>query len=69
MQENEENNSEASEEHIEFRSSGNIYTDLGLSEPEDRQAKSQLMHFINGEIKRLGLTRIGRCRACGSITI
>jgi helix-turn-helix protein len=38
------------------RGSGNVFADLGLPNPEDRQAKARLMHVINSEIKRQGLT-------------
>lgn len=37
--------------------SGNVFADLGLSDPVDRQAKARLMHAVNKEIKALGLTQ------------
>jgi predicted XRE-type DNA-binding protein len=37
--------------------SGNVYADLGLPNPEQLQAKAALMHLINAEIKRRGLTQ------------
>lgn len=45
-----------SREEIEFeRSSGNVFADLGLPNPVERQAKARLMYAINCEIKRRGL--------------
>lgn len=45
-------------EKIEFvRGSGNVFADLGLPNPELLQAKADLMHQINVEIKRRGLTQ------------
>jgi predicted XRE-type DNA-binding protein len=45
-----------SKEEIEFeRGSGNVFADLGLSNPVERQAKARLMYTINCEIKRQGL--------------
>jgi predicted XRE-type DNA-binding protein len=45
-----------SNETIEFeRGSGNVFADLGLSNPVERQAKARLMYAINCEIKRQGL--------------
>lgn len=47
-----------SNNQVEFvRGSGNVFADLGLSNPEERQAKARLMHIINSEIKRRGLTQ------------
>ncbi|MBC5810995.1 MAG: XRE family transcriptional regulator [Candidatus Eremiobacteraeota bacterium] len=41
---------------LEFReSSGNVFADLGLPNPEERLAKADLMIIINAEIKRRGL--------------
>ena len=37
--------------------SGNVFADLGLAHPEERLLKAKLMHAINGEIDRRGLTQ------------
>ncbi len=39
------------------RGSGNVFADLNLPNPEERQAKARLMHVINNEIKRRRLTQ------------
>lgn len=39
------------------RGSGNVFADLGLASPEERQAKARLMHLIATEIERRGLTQ------------
>jgi len=45
-------------DQVEFvQGSGNVFADLGLSNPEERQAKARLMHIINSDIKRRGLTQ------------
>jgi predicted XRE-type DNA-binding protein len=47
-----------SNEVVRFeRSSGNVFADLGLPNPGERQLKSQLMYIINTEIKRRRLTQ------------
>ncbi len=51
---------------VEFeRGSGNVFADLGLPNPEDRQAKARLLDVINSEIKRQGLTRIRAAEVTG----
>src|SRR5450631_4419533 len=37
--------------------SANVFADLGLPNPEERLLKAQLMHAINAEIRRRGLTQ------------
>ena len=45
-------------EKIHFEeSSGNVFADLGLAEADELLVKSDLMHVINQEIKRRGLSR------------
>jgi predicted XRE-type DNA-binding protein len=45
-------------DQVEFvRGSGNVFADLGLPNPEERQAKARLMHIINSDIQRRGLTQ------------
>lgn len=39
------------------RSSGNVYADLGLADPEERRAKAHLMRLIATEIERQGLSQ------------
>ncbi len=39
------------------RRSGNIYAQLGLPNPEERQLKSQLMHVFNDAVLRMGLNQ------------
>jgi predicted XRE-type DNA-binding protein len=39
------------------RRSGNIYAQLGLPNPEQRQLKSQLMHVFNDAVARMGLNQ------------
>ncbi len=36
---------------------GNVFADLGLSNPEERLLRAQLMHAINSEIRRRALTQ------------
>jgi len=36
---------------------GNVFADLGLPHPEERLLKAKLMHAINAEIERRGLTQ------------
>ena len=49
---------------VEFeRGSGNVFTDLGLPNPEERQVKARLMRAINSEIKLQGLTQIRAARS------
>ena len=39
------------------RRGGNIYAQLGLPNPEERQLKSQLMHVFNDAVARMGLNQ------------
>jgi predicted XRE-type DNA-binding protein len=39
-------------------SSGNVFADLGLSDPEERLAKADLAIAISREIQRRGLTQV-----------
>ena len=51
---------------VEFeRGSGNVFADLGLPIPEERQAKARLMYVVNSEIKRQGLTQIRAAELTG----
>lgn len=45
-------------EKIEYESStGNVFADLGLKQPEELLAKAQLLRDVNALIKRSGLTQ------------
>jgi predicted XRE-type DNA-binding protein len=46
-------------------STGNVYADLGLSDPSGRQVKAGLMRAINKEIKHLGLTQVQAAERVG----
>src|SRR5580658_6265611 len=37
--------------------SGNVFADMGLPNPEERLLKARLMHAINSEMRRRGLTQ------------
>ena len=51
---------------VEFeRGSGNVFADLGLPNPEERQAKARLMYVVNSEIKRQGLTHTRAAEVTG----
>jgi predicted XRE-type DNA-binding protein len=55
-----------SSKKVEFeRGSGNVFADLGLANPEERQAKARLMYVINDEIKRRGLTQTRAAEVTG----
>ena len=48
----------SAKEEIEFEAgSGNVFADLGLPNPEERQVKAALMRAINHEIKRRSLNQ------------
>lgn len=47
------------------RRSGNIYAQLGLPNPEERQLKSQLMHVFNDAIARMGLNQTEAAERAG----
>lgn len=42
---------------VEF-GSGNVFADLGLPSPEERQVKAALMRAINAEIRRRAITQV-----------
>lgn len=46
-------------------SSGNVFADLGVAEPEDELAKAQLASHIRDTIKRRRLTQIQAARLMG----
>ncbi|MSQ24593.1 MAG: XRE family transcriptional regulator [Chloroflexi bacterium] len=47
------------------RSSGNIFTDLGIPEPEEMLAKAGLAHQICAIVEERGLTQIQAARLLG----
>lgn len=49
-----------------IRSSGNVYADLGLPNPEEHRAKADLMRIIADEIKRRGLTQTQAAEQAGA---
>jgi len=49
--------SEIIEGEVVRTGSTNVFADLGLRNPEELLLKAQLMHAINGEIRRRGLTQ------------
>jgi predicted XRE-type DNA-binding protein len=51
------NTTARSNERIVRRRGSNIYAQLGLANPEERQLKSQLMHVINDTVARMGLNQ------------
>lgn len=55
-----------SEKHIEAeQSSGNVFEDLGLSDPEERLAKADLAIHIADLIQERGLTQAQAAKALG----
>jgi len=70
-----EKNVRADEKEGVFPSSGNVFTDLGLPDPEARLAKAQLAQAIRSRIAEYGLTqtqaasRLGTTQACVSEVI
>jgi predicted XRE-type DNA-binding protein len=58
--------SKHTDEQIEFESgSGNVFADLDLPNPEERQLKAALMRAVNAEIKRRGLTQVAAAEVVG----
>ena len=47
------------------RSSGNVFADLGVSNPEEALAKSQLAAQISAIVSRRGLTQVAAAKALG----
>jgi predicted XRE-type DNA-binding protein len=55
-----------SEEKIEFeKSSGNVFADLGLPNPEERLAKARLASMIYDIFEERGLTQVEAARILG----
>lgn len=48
-----------------IESSGNVFADLGLKNPEERLAKSELAVRIAASIKALKLTQVAAAQLCG----
>ena len=46
-------------------SSGNVFADLGLPNPEERLAKAQLVRLIRRRIEELGLTQVEAAKRMG----
>lgn len=52
------NNGVKAKEEVEIEPGmGNVFSDLGLPDPEERQVKAALMRAINHELKARGLTQ------------
>lgn len=47
------------------RRNGNIYAQLGLPNPEERQLKSQLMRVFNDTVARMGLNQADTAERAG----
>jgi predicted XRE-type DNA-binding protein len=55
-----------SEEPLVEKSSGNVFADLGLSNPEERLAKAMLSHLIDLAIEEQGLTQAQAAKVLGT---
>jgi predicted XRE-type DNA-binding protein len=55
-----------SDEIVVEESSGNVFADLGLPDPEERLAKSMLSHLISSAIDEQGLTQAQAARILGT---
>jgi predicted XRE-type DNA-binding protein len=55
-----------SDEILVEESSGNVFADLGLPNPEERLAKAMLSHLISSAIDEQGLTQAQAARVLGT---
>jgi predicted XRE-type DNA-binding protein len=59
-------NKQSRHDDLEFEpSSGNVFADLGLPDPEERLAKAELANQICSLIKKAGLTQVQAAKRLG----